>query len=73
MAIKPANQEPTTLAMVAAILDFTHNAIRTLLLSFLRSTLVKFRTNNILAIKKRNKKTSHVSHNKLNYKTYRTY
>ena len=55
MAIKPANQEPTTLAMVAAILDFTHNAIRTLLLSFLGSTLVKFRTN-ILAIKKHNKK-----------------
>ena len=71
MAIKPANQEPTTLSMVAAILDFTHNAIRTLLLSFLRSTLVKFRTN-ILAIKKQ-QKTSHVSHNKLNYKRFSTF
>ena len=56
MAIKPANQEPTTLAILAAILDFTHNAIRTLLLNFLRSTLVKFRTNNILAIEKCKKK-----------------
>ena len=72
MAIKPANQEPTTLSMVAAILDFTHNAIRTLLLSFLRSTLVKFRTN-ILAIKKTQQKTSHVSHNKLNYKRFSTF
>ena len=72
MAIKPANQETTILAMVAAILDFTHNAIRTLLLSFLRSTLVKFRTNNILAIKKRNKKLL-MSHNKLNYKRFSTF
>ena len=52
MAINPANQEP----MVAAILDFTHNAIRRLRLSFLRSTLVKFRTINTLAIKNATKK-----------------
>ena len=59
--------------MVAAILDFTHNAIRRILLSFLRSTLVKFRTNNILVIKKTQQKISHVSLNKLNYKRYSTY
>ena len=59
--------------MVAAILDFTHNAIRRILLSFLRSTLVKSRTNNILVIKKTQQKTSHVSLNKLNYKRYSTY
>ena len=35
----------------SAILDFTHNAIRRLLLSFHRTTLVKFTTINILAIK----------------------
>ena len=50
--------------MEAAILDFTHNAIQRLLLSFPCSTLVKFRTNNILAIKRAQQKTSHVSHNK---------
>ena len=42
--------------MEAAILDFTHYAIRRLLLSFPRSTLVKFWTINFFGDKKRNKK-----------------